>query len=96
MKRIKRVNPTNPIKLACVNTKDAGKIMGVTAYKVRAYAKQGKLQRIPVGTDRMVPLYEIANLLDITFKEVMNLTCKHGAVICYVWIEASAYSMEAA
>lgn len=80
------------IKLACVNTNDAGKIMDVSVEVVRAYVKQGDLQRIPVGSDRMIPLHEIASLRDITLKEAMDRTRKHGAVTCYVWMEATAAS----
>jgi len=85
------------VKLACVNMKDAGKIMGVSVEVVIAYVKQGNLQWIPVGpddvgSDKMIPLYEIASLRDITLKAVMNRTREHSVVISYIWIKAEATS----
>lgn len=77
------------IQIACVNTKDAGKIMDVSVEIVKAYAKQGNLQRISVGSEMLVPLHEIAALCGVTLKEVVDLTRKHGAVICLTWVEAA-------
>ncbi len=77
------------IQIACVNTKDAGKIMDVSVEVITAYAKQGFLQRVSVGSEMLVPLYEIASVRDITLKEVMNLTRKYGSVICLTWFEVA-------
>lgn len=72
--------------------KDAGKTMGVSVEVVIAYVKQGDLQWISVGSDKMIPLYEIASLRDITLQAATDLASEHGAVISYIWIKSEAAS----
>ncbi len=81
-----------PVKIACVNTKDAGRIRGVSVEVVNAYVKQGNLQWILVGSENMIPLYEIASLRDITLKEAMGLVSSSSAIIYYICMEATAVS----
>lgn len=78
-----------PIKIAFVNTKDTSRMLNVSVAVVRTYIKKGKLQRISVGADRLIPLYEIADLLGITFKEAMVSTGRYGIVVCLTWMEVS-------
>lgn len=80
------------LKLACVSMKDACKIMDVSIEVVKAYVKQGDLQWIPMGPHKMIPLYEVASLRDITLQKAIDLTCIYHAVICYIWMEEEATS----
>lgn len=75
------------IKLLCISTADAGRMLNINRSTIWRHVQQGLLQGIPAGNRTLIPLYEVAHQMGVTFTEAMRVT-QHYTIQMYItWME---------
>ena len=75
------------IKLLCISTADAGRMLSVSRTTIWRHTQQGLLQGVAAGNRTLIPLYEVAHKRGITFAEAMQIIQEHRIEMCFVWLE---------
>ena len=78
------------MKLLCVATGDAGRMLQINRSTVWRRVQHGRLQGIAAGNRTLIPLYEVADQMEITLSEAMRITEQRGIVTHISWIERVA------
>jgi len=75
------------MKLLCVNSSDVARMLNVDRTTVWRYIQRGLLSRISAGSYALIPLFEVAHQLGITFEAAMQMSQQHMIKTYYVWME---------
>lgn len=75
------------IKLLCISTADAGRMLGVNRTTIWRHTQQNLLQGIPAGNRTLIPLYEVAHQKGITLTKAMQIAQQYLIQMYFVWME---------
>lgn len=75
------------IKLLCIGTVDAGRMLGINRSTVWRYVQQGLLQGISSGNYNLIPLHEVAHQSRITLAKAMQRTEQYFIQMYLVWMQ---------
>lgn len=75
------------MKLLCVSTGDAARMLEIHRSSVYRYVRDGLLQCIPAGNLRLIPFHEVACRMGITFSEGLRIAEGHRIEIRTAFIQ---------
>lgn len=77
------------IKLLCVGTADAAQMLDMSERTIWRQVKNEKLQSTKLGRARFIPLYEVANKLEITLAAALAKTEQLSITTHAIWLNTS-------
>ncbi len=75
------------MKLLCVSTGDAARMLEVSRSTIWRHVQEGLLQRIHSGNFSLIPFHEVAERMGITFSEALGIAEGHRIDTHTVFIE---------
>lgn len=75
------------IRMLCISTADAGRMLNVNRSTIWRYTQQNLLQGIPAGNRTLIPLYEVAHQMGITLTEAKHIVQQNIIEMYLIWMD---------